>query len=595
MSKYKTGLDCMSASHSQQIIFRPIPHSNANITTQSLLNFDQIFELLNKGLVNFIACFTENDERATKFKEAFAASLLASPLDRKNFNQFGTLMIKAGYPGIFKLSGNDEDNLKRLGILSISQNASLSISQFFKRDDIEKFVSMEVKKHYKPEVLSLVGAIYGFIETASCSIEYENILTRYDKNNKIIIDKNVQPAVYSAIDLQLGTATNNLKLASEKLVKLKSKTRKADAITQSLEKMRAAITTATSERTNNLAEEKSANLKKESTARKSELDQAKETLQSIQSQLEEERRKAQELAAQKMQLEKLALDRLTAENFSSDEKNAAQLDKASIHDLPSYSDAIRGSTVATGADASPMTGISNTGSHNATGASGSASTVSLFSRNPSELAEHYQADVVRRESDRVREQEHIQLSTEMIIEEAQAATVNLKSLTHTFDHLISKLNTPHSTQASILRSLIQWEKSALAYIESHKSSASISTAVAQRLPGSVVSVLSFIGQRTGMGRMKTVDPLLATALKNQLADIMKQCIIITENDKNFNDCVRGLNQHQRYLAMNHTEAALVQGTVSTQFTAVTLAMTQVAINRFNYVSATSSRHSRPTQ
>jgi hypothetical protein len=591
-------------SASQHTALRHIPQSNANITTQSLLNFDQIFELLNNGLVNFIACFTESDERATKFKQTFAVSLLASAADRKHFNQFGTLMIKAGYSGIFRMSGNDEDNLKRLGILSISQNTSQSIGYFFKRDGIERFVTVEVKKHYRPDILKLVDAIYGFIETATCSIDYEKILTRYDKNNKIIVDKNVQPAIYSGIDLQLATATSNLKLVSTKLVEMKGKTSKANAITQSLEKMRAAITTATSERTNNLAEEKSENLKKESTARKSELDHTKETLQSIQAQLEEERRKAQELAAQKGQLERLTLDRLDPAimttlkiktvGFSSHAKNIVKPDEVSSLHPPSYLDATHGLAVSALIDAPRSSVLSSSldviisshGSH-------SSSSRSL-SNNPLELAERYEVEVARKETERVREQDHIQLSTEMIVEEAKATIMNVKGLTQAFDHLMDQLNSSKSTKGSILRSLIHWEKSALAYIESHNSSASMSTAVAQRLPGSLVSMLSFLGQKAGIGKMKTVDPLLATALKNQLADIMKQCIVITENDKNFDDCVRGLNQHQRYLVMNHSEAALVQGTVSSQFTAVTLAMTRVATNRFDYAATTTAVQYGPT-
>jgi hypothetical protein len=232
---------------------------------------------------------------------------------------------------------------------------------------------------------------------------------------------------------------------------------------------------------------------------------------------------------------------------------------------------------------------SSTGSHN--GANSSFS--SFLSNNPLELAERYEAEVMRKATERVREQENMQLSTEMIVDEAKATIMNVKGLTEAFEDLIVQLNSSKSTKGSILRSLILWEKAALAYIESHKSSASLSTAVAQRLPVSLVSMLSFIGQKTGIGKMKTVDPLLATALKNQLADILKQCIVITENDKNFNDCVRGLNQHQRYLVMNHSEAALMQGTVSSQFHAVTLAMTRVATNRFEYTAPTCAMQNGP--
>jgi hypothetical protein len=74
-----------------------IPQSNASAMTQSQLNYDNILELLNKGLVDFIVCFAENDERNNKFKLAFASSLI-NELDKKNFNQSGTSIIKAAYP-----------------------------------------------------------------------------------------------------------------------------------------------------------------------------------------------------------------------------------------------------------------------------------------------------------------------------------------------------------------------------------------------------------------------------------------------------------------------------------------------------------------
>jgi hypothetical protein len=517
-----------------------IPQSNASAMTQSQLNYDNILELLNKGLVDFIVCFAENDERNNKFKLAFASSLI-NELDKKNFNQSGTSIIKAAYPDILKLSLPEKDILQKMGILS-AQSIETSIDQFFKRALITQFIAVEVKEIYRSDITHLVDTIYKFIGTATCSLEYEQTLMKYDTKHQLIIDKNNQSAFYSGLDLQFATATNNLKLSASALLELKTranllglktKTSKGKEITDSLAKMHAAFSQALAVYGRNLAEQKATHLRKESKgmalvadAAAMELNQTKAAMQAIQAELEEVR--------------------------------------------PSIMATLKTKTN----DFTPRTSSNSS----AAAANGSL-----------DLTQQYQAEEEHKHSEATRVQQRLMVSNEMILEDAISAKVDIKSLSFTFNYLLSQLATPASTEASLLRGLIQWEKAALSYIANHTSTASTSTAIARKLPTSLVAALSFIGQKAGVGKMKTVQPELASALKKELHQILLQCILLTEQDRNFIDCVKALNQHYSNIASNHAADTLEQGTVSNQLRQIVEVITLVAKQRFKYEPAPSSK------
>jgi hypothetical protein len=429
---------------------------------------------------------------------------------------------------------------------------------------ITQFIAVEVKEIYRRDITHLVDTIYKFIGTATCSLEYEQTLMKYDTKHQLIIDKNNQSAIYSGLDLQFATATNNLKLSASALLELKTranllglktKTSKGKEITDSLAKMHAAFSQALAVYGRNLAEQKATHLRKESKgmalvadAAAMELNQTKAAMQAIQAELEEVRRNAQEIVAQKQALEKLALDKL-------DQSIMATL-KTKTNDF------------------TPRTSSNSS----AAAANGSL-----------DLTQQYQAEEEHKHSEATRVQQRLMVSNEMILEDAISAKVDIKSLSFTFNYLLSQLATPASTEASLLRGLIQWEKAALSYIANHTSTASTSTAIARKLPTSLVAALSFIGQKAGVGKMKTVQPELASALKKELHQILLQCILLTEQDRNFIDCVKALNQHYSNIASNHAADTLEQGTVSNQLRQIVEVITLVAKQRFKYEPAPSSK------
>jgi hypothetical protein len=587
-------------SASQRTNQLAIPQSHELVTTQSLLNFDQILDLLNQGLIEFIACFAENDDRSKKFKASFATSLVSNPLDKKNFNQYGILLIKAAYPRIFQLTMTEKDNLQKLGILHVPQIpadseirgtdvATMFISQFFRKEIIEQFIRDEIKEKYKEEILNLVNLVYKFIVTATCSIACEQILVKHDINSQPIKDKNVQKSIYSGLDLQLGNAKGNLKTATDKLLHLKTnvdklfktKTSKMLEINKSIGKMDATIAKATTEYANNNSEQKAAQLKEEGKAMALAANIAQLELDSVRAQLEEERRKAQELIDQKQVLERVAQEKLAQENF--DTTILTRLNPETISQLKITTK----DTLPPGKMSIDSPQIRAT--HQASSPPIDSTSISSKVSHPASPLQHVQTDIEEhKEMTRAQAQQRVEISTEMVLEEAKISNMNIKTLGLAFKHLMAQLSTPHMTEASVLRSLIIWEKAAFSYIENHKSEARISTAIAQKLPVTLLSVFSFIGRKTGMGKMKTVDPSCATALKNELGEILKQCIILAEQDRNLNDSVKILNQHLRYMAMHHTQEALDQGTVSQQLMQIVEKITRVATDKFHYQPAASN-------
>ena len=207
----------MSASHNPN----PIAASVAATSTTSQLDFDNIMELLQNGLIDFMSCFSQNSERADKFKADFTVDLIISNVNKRMFNQHGRLMIKAAYPGIFKLSLEDQATLQKM-VIKPPQSMEASVDHFFKRELIDAFVRSEVKKEYQPEMMNLVKAVYQFIVTANFSVEYEQILLKLDKSNKPIADKDrkfgIQATIISPIDLQVTEAINGVKLSTDALI-----------------------------------------------------------------------------------------------------------------------------------------------------------------------------------------------------------------------------------------------------------------------------------------------------------------------------------------------------------------------------------------
>lgn len=505
----------MSFSHFASVDFC---QEKISATNKSQLDFDNIYDLLNQGLINFIACFADNKDKTDKFREMFATHLL-NPMDKNNYNQFGIVLIKAAYPGILKLTSFDADILNRMGILYRQQSAEESISQFFKKEEIYKFVDLNVGDKYKNDIYNMIDAVYKFIVTATCSLEYEQLLVSYDKNNQPIVDKNSQDAIFSSIDLQFGTATNNLKLASDKLVKAKGRTTKVNEITKSLEKIRSLFAKAAAEYAKNLSEQRAENLKKHSQKMAADVDQAKfelyevkEALQSVQAQLEEEKRRAQELA-------ELAEERQKA-------------------------------------------------------------LAALAEKSQSSSSSSSEVDDLRKQNNLLREQQRMKESAHAMTQDAKDSGVNRHTLIHIFQELMSQLNSSSHNARAILTSLIGWEKAAFSYLMNKKSS--VSSAVVRKLPTMMVSTLSFIGRKTGMGQMKTTDPEQALALETGLIAVIQQCLWVNEIDKDFISNVKMLDQHLKNLTSTHNHDVLSQSTVFNQFAEITNAMIVVAEEFFAY-------------
>ncbi len=529
--------------------------------TKSLLDFDNIYDLINQGLINFIACFSRDENRSNDFKEKFAASLLRNPADKINFNQLGVAMVKAAYPGIVKLTNIENDILFKMGILSRQQNAEASIGQFFKKEEIKKFIELNVKDKYKEDIFNITDAIYKFIVTATCSIECEQLLVKYDKHNQLIVDKVSQDAIFSGIDLQLATATNNLKLTSDKLIAIKTrgksvqakgKTSKISEITKSLEKIRGIFAKAAAEYAGNLAEQRAENLKRQHQAMASAADQEKvklqaahATLQSVQAQLDEERRRTQELEEERRKaLEKAEAERRKAEELAAlAEEQQKALEKAEKER--------RQMQVAV-----PEEGQSSS--------SQAAASSSLS-----------EVDMLHKEIELLHEQQRVKERASEMASAAKQSNVGRAALSQVFQVLMVQLGSVNCNTQQILQKLIAWEQAALSYLENKKPSKS--SAVARRLPSMMVSTINFFGRTTRIGEMKATDPEQSMAFKTQVVAIIQQCLLITEQDRDFINTVKMLNQHIDSLA-SHSH----QGTVSRQFIDITRAMTRVAEEVFEY-------------
>jgi hypothetical protein len=154
-----------------------------------------------------------------------------------------------------------------------------------------------------------------------------------------------------------------------------------------------------------------------------------------------------------------------------------------------------------------------------------------------------------------------------IIEAAKELHANKSALENKFNTLMSELNSPNSTEDTILQNLINWEKTALSYIENKTSSAAS-------------DLFRFIGKKIGGGKM--IDPEDNKALKIELTEIIKQCIILSQMCT-FRENISALDQHTKNFVRNHNPAHLEEGTVSKQFKQVSDKITEVAEKRFGYV------------
>jgi hypothetical protein len=547
----------MSASHGSS----PTSASAAVTTaTKSQLDFDNILELLQKGLIDLMSCFSKDDDRAGEFKAKFTADLIRSPANKKLFNLYGPLMIKAGYPLVYKhLSHEEASNLQKMGVTHIPQDVDVSVGDFFLRGQIEKFIRSDVKDKYQEEMLKLVDAVYKFIVAATYSVEYEQTLLSFDKEGQPIADKDrkfgQQASIVSGVDLQISEAINSVKLGSSALIKLKGgKTSKADIMTEAVGKIRALIGKASAEYTKNLQERlsKKDNQAMAQQAEKDKLDllEAKAAMQSVQAQLaeqqhkaEEQQRKAEELAAQKLELERLAAEFAAREASANEERARAQSASAA-------------------AAANPVVVQPHA----------AAADVAMLEKLQKEKQQLEKKNKYLQASYRAKE------ITDQVMAEAKNTEISSAALTKIFDQFLKNLSSPKLTQEILLQNLLAWEKAALSYTEKKKPNEGAAASA-------TTSALRFIGQKTGLG--KTITPHENMALKSELKTMLTQSILMSvmEMHGGIKEVVDGLNQHVKGLVNNHKASHLQEGAVSSQLMQLAEAITNVAVERFGYVKA----------
>ena len=520
------------------------------IATMSHLDFDQIFDLLNPGLASFIAVFAKSEKLGEAFKLDFSSSLKPGPQTKKNFAQFSSLLIKASYPGIFKLSPEDKDNLQKLGFMPQAKNLDNPIKQFFLYQKVMAFIQSDIKKDHREKVKNLVDTIYGSLEAIICSIELEKILIKHDKHNKPITQEKQDP-IFSSIDLQLTNATNNLKTYSAILIADNKDIKKVSALTQALEKIRTGLTTALNEYKSKLAARDRQTIIEKAAVTQSELKEAKHTIKTMEMQLAEEKRRAEELEAEKIALAKVAAEKPDPEKLPPPEYTVSH--------VPTIKSVQADTSI-------PANTIPD-------------NNIPLKSVPAHDLPPPIQqVKALRKEIDYLRTER----DAATIIAEAKETKASEETCITTFENLVSLLKSPDKTPQTLLQGIIDWEKMTLAYLDAKIAAVTAPPAVTY----SLLATMSFIGRKTGMVKSKKEASPLEQALDVELKEIIKLCLMLTANveQRDFMEIVQAFNQQQRNLITNHQNEAdtLNSNAIYLQLSHLTAMVTGIATERFGY-------------
>jgi hypothetical protein len=626
----------MSASQSSSTMPELTPDNKPQ------LEFNQILEMLQQGLIALMLCFAKNKSQAGQFQADFTADLIRHSMNQKMFNHYGPLMIKAAYPAIFKLTPDDISNLQKMTISHKTQSAEASINQFFLREMVDAFIESGIKEKYIPKMKELVNSIYQFIVTATLSVESEQTLLNFDTKGEPILKQDrkfgMQKTIISPVDLQIGEAIGSVRVASEALIKLKDKTSQAAAISEAVRKINAQISKCSGEYAKNLSASMSAHVVKDqqlladiAEKAKSDLQQAKESEQSVRLQLEEQQRLAENLVAQKRELERVAAQRaeemrLREASYKEERERAASVSpllaelaekaKSDLQEAKESEQSVRVqleeqrrlaadlaaenrelARVAAQREAemrlreesfkeereraaslSPQSGLIppsplSQNSLHVSPSSGVHASAAVSAEHQSMIQQlQKEKQQLERKNRFLHAEAAVKESASKVMEDVKNMHVSSKDLTKIFDKLMAELASPKSTEESILQHLLLWEKAALSYTHHKKPNASATSSAA--------SAIRFLGQKTGL--VKKITPEANMALKNELKEVIKQSILVTEMHGDFRDTMLGLNQHMKNLADHYKSDDLQEGAVSSQFSQITKAITAVAEDRFGY-------------
>jgi hypothetical protein len=164
--------------------------------------------------------------------------------------------------------------------------------------------------------------------------------------------------------------------------------------------------------------------------------------------------------------------------------------------------------------------------------------------------------------------------------------VDKKKLTQVFDGFMQILKSPYSTEQSIVAALTNWQKTAYVYLE-NKQTSTQSAVAAKSLPASFINALYFVGQKTGVGKIKEISTEDSEALKRELKDILKLSILMARTDDAYtrddlHHNTAALLQHESDLTNKYSSANVRQNTVSSELRQITEAIEKVARERFGF-------------
>jgi ABC-type Zn2+ transport system substrate-binding protein/surface adhesin len=155
----------------------------------------------------------------------------------------------------------------------------------------------------------------------------------------------------------------------------------------------------------------------------------------------------------------------------------------------------------------------------------------------------------------------LQEIAERTTQEAKETKVDGNALINAMSDLITVSADPAGTADALLTAIVTWEKRALAYLENKVAT-----------PRGYLAVFNFMAPAASTTQ----------AIRNELKEILQQCIVLATCDGHLKEAVGLLNQHKYRLEDNHAKTDLSRELVYVQLETLTDIITNVARTRFDY-------------